>query len=137
MGDYLKKKVKGLKPIKEWIDANDKGALAIPYSAAFEHNIFGMDDETKKTFLEENKTQSMLDKIVVNGFKALGLQVFFTAGKDEVKAWVIKQGATAPQAAGRIHTDFEKGFIMAETMAFADWAEAGSEAATKAAGKYH
>jgi len=135
--DYLKKRMKGLKPIMEWIQANDKDALAIPYSAAFEGTIFDMGEEEKKAYLEENKTQSMLDKIVVNGFKALGLQVFFTAGKDEVKAWVIKKGATAPQAAGRIHTDFEKGFIMAETMAYADYAEAGSEAATKAAGKYH
>merc|ERR1712176_870168 len=98
MGDYLKKKVKGLKPIKEWIDANDKGALAIPYSAAFEHTLFGMDDETKKTFLEENKTVSMLDKIVVNGFKALGLEVFFTSGKDEVKAWVIKKVSLWPRS---------------------------------------
>ena len=135
--DYLKKKMKGLKPIVEWINTNDEGALAIPYSAAFESNIFDMGEDEKKAFCEENKTMSMLDKIIVNGFKALGLQVFFTAGKDEVKAWVIKKGSTAPQAAGRIHTDFEKGFIMAETMAYDDWKEAGSEAATKAAGKYH
>lgn len=136
--DYLKKRVKGLKPIKEWIDANDKDALAIPYSAAFEHNIFGMDSETQKAYLEENKTVSMLDKIVVNGFKALGLEVFFTSGKDEVKAWVIKKNSTAPRAAGRIHTDFEKGFIMAEVMHYKDWESCDcSEANTKAAGKYH
>merc|ERR1719210_1804781 len=95
-----------------------------------------MGEEEKKAYLEENKTQSMLDKIVVNGFKALGLQVFFTAGKDEVKAWTIKKGMTAPKAAGRIHTDFEKGFIMAEVMGFDDFEAAGSEAKCKADGKY-
>jgi len=135
--DYLKKKTKALKPIIEWIKANDPEALSIPYSAAFEGTIFDMGEEEQKAFLEENKTQSMLQKIVVNGFKALGLEVFFTAGKDEVKAWVIKKNTTAPRAAGRIHTDFEKGFIMAEIMAFKDWEEAGSEAKCKAAGKYH
>lgn len=135
--DYLKKRVRGIKPVKEWIDANDKGALCIPYSAAFEATIFDMDDETKKAFLEENKTASMLDKIVVNGFKALGLECFFTAGKDECRSWVIKHGSTAPKGAGRIHTDFEKGFIMAEVMAFKDWEAAGSESACKAAGNYH
>merc|ERR1712001_632909 len=96
-----------------------------------------MGDDERKAYCEETKCTSILDKIVVQGYKALQLQYFFTAGEDEVKAWTIQKGATAPQAAGRIHTDFEKGFIMAETMAYADYAEAGSEAATKAAGKYH
>merc|ERR1712050_245210 len=82
------------------------------------------------------KTQSILPKIIKSGFSALQLQYFFTAGKDEVKAWTIQKGTKAPQAAGKIHTDFEKGFIMAEVMKFADFKEAGSEAAAKAAGKY-
>lgn len=64
------------------------------------------------------------------------MQYFFTAGPDEVKAWTIKRGTFAPQAAGRIHSDFEKGFIMAEVMKFDDFREHGSEAAVKAAGKY-
>jgi obg-like ATPase 1 len=59
---------------------------------------------------------SALEKIIVTGFKTLQLQYFFTAGKDEVKAWTIQKGTKAPQAAGRIHTDFEKGFIMAEVL---------------------
>ncbi len=60
--------------------------------------------------------RSALEKIIVTGFKALQLQYFFTAGKDEVKAWTIQRDTKAPQAAGRIHTDFEKGFIMAEVL---------------------
>lgn len=133
---YLKRKTQALLPVKNWIDKNDPGALCIPYSAAFEQTLMDLEDSERDNFLKENKTVSMLDKIVVNGFKALGLEVFFTAGKDEVKAWTIKKNSMAPKAAGRIHTDFEKGFIMAEVMHFKDWEEAGSEAACKANGKY-
>lgn len=133
---YVTKKIKGIKPVKEWIDKNDPGALMIPYSAMFEQSIFHMSPEEKETHCKELKTASMLEKIVVNGFSALGLQVFFTAGKDEVKAWTIKKGMTAPKAAGRIHTDFEKGFIMAEVMGFDDFEAAGSESKCKADGKY-
>ena len=79
---------------------------------------------------------STLEKVITQGYKALNLQYFFTAGPDEVKAWTIQKGTKAPQAAGRIHTDFEKGFIMAEVMNYVDFKEEGSEAATKAAGKY-
>jgi len=96
---------------------------------------FETDDE-RKAYCEETKCTSILDKIVVQGYKALQLQYFFTAGEDEVKAWTIQRGSTAPQAAGRIHTDFEKGFIMAEVMKFAAFKEHGSEAAVKAAGGY-
>merc|ERR1711990_659348 len=134
--DYLKKRGKKVMEVKKWIDENDKGSLMIPYSAAFEHNIFPMGAEEKAEYLAEKKTASMLEKIIVNGFKALGLQNFFTAGKDEVKAWVIKRGMTAPKAAGRIHTDFEKGFIMAEVMHYKAFEEAGSEAKCKADGNY-
>lgn len=74
---------------------------------------------------------SVLAKIIVNGYKALQLEYFFTAGPDEVKAWTIQKGTKAPQAAGRIHTDFEKGFIMAEVMKFNDFKEEGSEAGCK------
>ena len=74
---------------------------------------------------------SCLEKIIVQGYKALGLEYFFTAGPDEVKAWTIQKYTKAPQAAGRIHTDFEKGFIMAEVMKFNDFKEEGSEAAAK------
>merc|ERR1740131_350029 len=89
-----------------------------------------------KKFCEETKVQSVLPKIIKSGFSLLQLQYFFTAGKDEVKAWTLQRGTKAPQAAGRIHTDFEKGFIMAEVMKFADFKEQGSEAGVKAAGGY-
>lgn len=97
------------------------------------------DEAEQKAFLKEEysaEVQSALSKIVVTGFKGLGLQYFFTAGADEVKAWTIKRNSLAPQAAGRIHSDFEKGFIMAEVMKFDDFKELGSEAAAKSAGKY-
>ncbi|MPC60166.1 Obg-like ATPase 1 [Portunus trituberculatus] len=80
-----------------------------------------------------------LDKIIVQGYKALQLMYFFTCGPDECKAWTIqvslgqetKKGTKAPQAAGKIHTDFEKGFVMAEVMKYDDFKEEGSEAAVK------
>ncbi|XP_050304297.1 obg-like ATPase 1 isoform X1 [Anthonomus grandis grandis] len=129
--DYIKKKNKWLIKIKEWVDKNDPGALIIPFSGAFEHKLVEEDVVPK-----EGDPTSALDKIIVQGYKALQLEYFFTAGADEVKAWTIQKGTKAPQAAGRIHTNFEKGFIMAEVMKFQDFKEEGSEAACKAAGKY-
>lgn len=134
--DYIRKKNKWLIKIKEFLDANDPHATMIPFSGLIETNLLGMSAEEKKNFCEVNKTQSSLSKIIVTGYKALQLCYFFTAGKDEVKAWTIQKGTKAPQAAGRIHTDFEKGFIMAEVMKFDDFKEAGNEVAVKAAGKY-
>merc|ERR1739846_46231 len=96
---------------------------------------FETDDE-RKAYCEETKCTSVLEKIIVQGYKALGLQYFFTAGPDEVKAWTIQKGTKAPGAAGKIHTDFEKGFIMAEVMKFDEYKEQGSEAGVKSAGGY-
>merc|ERR1719427_1831377 len=108
--------------------------MIIPFSGAFEQKLMDLEsEEEKKAYLEETKCTSILDKIIVQGYKALQLQYFFTAGPDEVKAWTIQKGA---KAAGRIHTDFEKGFIMAEVMKFDEYKEQGSEAAVKAAGGY-
>ncbi|KAK9537620.1 hypothetical protein VZT92_005222 [Zoarces viviparus] len=112
--DYIRKKNKWLVKIKEW----DKS-----------------EEETEK-HCTEHKTQSALSKITKAGDAALLLEYFFTAGPDEVRAWTIRKGTKAPQAAGKIHTDFEKGFIMAEVMEFQDFKEEGSENAVKAAGKY-
>ncbi|XP_068688733.1 obg-like ATPase 1 [Montipora foliosa] len=134
--DYIRKKNKWLAKIKEWVDANDSGAVIIPFSGALESKLLDMEQEEAEKYLKEAGTQSALAKIITTGFKALQLQYFFTAGKDEVKAWTILKGTKAPQAAGKIHTDFEKGFIMAEVMKFEDFKEHGSEAAAKAAGKY-
>lgn len=134
--DYIKKKNKWLLKIKEWVDKNDPGALIIPFCGVFEHKLVEMADDEREVYLKEQGTSSVLAKIIVSGYKALHLEYFFTAGPDEVKAWTIQKGTKAPQAAGRIHTDFEKGFIMAEVMKFNDFKEEGSEAACKAAGKY-
>jgi obg-like ATPase 1 len=125
-----------LPKIKEWIDQNDEGGVLIPFSGAFELKIIDMEPEKREEYLKEQGATSALDKIVKTGYKALQLEYFFTSGKDEVRAWTIQKGTKAPQAAGRIHTDFEKGFIMAEVMKCADLMELGNENAVKAAGKY-
>ena len=135
--DFIKKKSKWLPKIKQWIDENDPGAGLIPFSAVFENKLQEMEtDEARKTYCTEVSATSQMDKIITTGYKTLQLAYFFTAGEDEVKCWTIQVGTKAPQAAGRIHTDFEKGFIMAEVMKYEDWKECGSEAACKAAGKY-
>uniref|UniRef100_A0A3Q3WRB5 Obg like ATPase 1 n=1 Tax=Mola mola TaxID=94237 RepID=A0A3Q3WRB5_MOLML len=134
--DYIRKKNKWLLKIKEWVDAHDPGAMVIPVSGAFESKLLDMEEEERTKHCEEQKTQSVMTKIIKTGYAALQLEYFFTAGPDEVRAWTIRRGSKAPQAAGKIHTDFEKGFIMAEVMKFSDFKEEGSEGAVKAAGKY-
>jgi len=76
-----------------------------------------------------------LDRVIRAGYKLLGLQTFFTAGPKEVRAWTVRTGSTAPQAAGVIHTDFERGFIRAEVIAYADYLAGKGEAGAKEAGK--
>merc|ERR1712110_865811 len=133
--DYIKKKSKWLMPIKQKIDAVDKGATAILFSAQVEmEHLEAAEGEAKEALEKEAPTQ--LEKIIKNGYNGLGLEYFFTAGEDEVRAWVIKKNTKAPQAAGRIHTDFEKGFIMAEVMEWDAWEQERSEAGVKALGKY-
>lgn len=134
--DYIRKKNKWLMKIKEWVDARGSGDVIIPYSAAFEQEIEAMEPDARQAYLEEAKAVSAFPKIITTGFKTLQLQYFFTAGKDEVKAWTIRQRTKAPEAAGKIHTDFQRGFIMAEVMNFEDLKRCGSEAAVKADGKY-
>ncbi|XP_026461689.1 obg-like ATPase 1 [Ctenocephalides felis] len=134
--DYIRKKNKWLIKIKDWVDKNDPGSIIIPFSGVLEYKLMEMEEPERKKYMEDNNCSSILEKIIVQGYKALQLEYFFTSGADEVKAWTIQKGTKAPQAAGRIHTDFEKGFIMAEVMHFKDFKEEGSEAACKAAGKY-
>ncbi|KAE9549556.1 hypothetical protein FO519_007236 [Halicephalobus sp. NKZ332] len=134
--DYIKKKNKWLAKIKAFIDEHDPGSVLIPFSGSFELKLLDLEPAERDEFLKQNATTSALDKIVKTGYKALQLEYFFTAGKDEVKAWTIQKGTKAPQAAGRIHTDFEKGFIMAEVMKVADLMELGNESAVKSGGKY-
>ncbi|CDW53501.1 GTP binding protein CG1354 [Trichuris trichiura] len=134
--DYIKKKNKWLGKIKAYIDENDPGSTLVPFSGALEAKLVDMDVEERTKYLESVNSSSALPKIIKCGYKALQLEYFFTTGKDEVKAWTIQKGTKAAQAAGRIHTDFEKGFIMAEVMKFDELKSEGSEAAVKAAGKY-
>jgi len=132
--EYLKKKSKFLMPLKQKIDSVDPGATCILYSAQYELEFMDADEATQEAMTKEAPSQ--LEKIIVNGFKGLGLEYFFTAGEDEVRAWIIKKNTKAPQAAGRIHTDFEKGFIMAEVMDWEAWEQERSEAKVKAIGRY-
>ncbi|XP_077997262.1 obg-like ATPase 1 [Glandiceps talaboti] len=134
--DFLRKKNKWLVKMKDWIDKNDPGAPVIPFSGVFELKLQEMEEAERVKYIEETKIQSILPKIIKTGFSALTLQYFFTTGDDEVRAWTIQKGMKAPQAAGRVHGDFEKGFIMAEVMKYEDFKELGSEAAVKAGGKY-
>ncbi|KAH3826840.1 obg-like ATPase 1 [Dreissena polymorpha] len=135
--DYIRKKNKWLPKIKEWVDEREPGATVILFSAQYELDLMDLPSEEERAkYIQEQGAPSALEKIIINGYKALGLMYFFTSGKDEVKAWTIQKATKAPQAAGRIHSDMENGFIMAEVMAFEDFKEAGSEAGCKANGKY-
>ncbi|CAG8697250.1 14503_t:CDS:2, partial [Ambispora leptoticha] len=126
-----------LPKVKAWIDENNPGDLLIPFSAALEYRLSLLPTaEEKEELLKELGTQSALPKIIVAGYQALQLMYFFTCGPDEVRAWTIRKLTKAPQAAGVIHTDLQKGFILAETMRFEDLKELKSENAVKAAGKY-
>ncbi|VDK43813.1 unnamed protein product [Anisakis simplex] len=134
--DYIRKKNKWLPKMKAWLDENDPHAVCIPFSGVLELKLMDMPEDERANYLKEHGTTSALEKIVRTGYNALQLEYFFTCGKDEVKAWTIQKGTKAPQAAGRIHTDFEKGFIMAEVCKVDDLMELGTENAVKAAGKY-
>ncbi|OLY83371.1 Obg-like ATPase 1 [Smittium mucronatum] len=134
--DYIRRKNKYLPLIKGWIDEKHPGDLLIPFSGVFEHGLTLLDAPAKKESLTELGTVSVLPKIIVSGYSNLQLTYFFTAGPDEVRAWTIRKGTKAPKAAGVIHTDFERGFIMAEVFNYNDIHELGSEAAVKAEGKY-
>ncbi|CAG8650079.1 4030_t:CDS:2, partial [Acaulospora morrowiae] len=135
--DYIRKKNKWLAKIKTWIDENNPGDLLIPISASLEYRLSLLPaNEEKESLCKELETQSALPRIIVAGYQALQLIYFFTCGPDEVKAWTIRKNTKGPQAAGVIHTDFEKSYILAEVMKFDDLKELGSENAVKAAGKY-
>ncbi|KAG0057608.1 hypothetical protein BGZ83_006981 [Gryganskiella cystojenkinii] len=134
--DYIRKKNKWLAKIHAWIQTNNPGDILIPFSGVLESRISDMSETERAEELTKVGTTSALPKIVVSGYSALNLIYYFTAGPMESRCWSIRKGTKAPQAAGVIHTDFERGFIMAETMRFDDLKELGSEAAVKAAGKY-
>lgn len=111
-------------------------AEVIVVCAKIEAEIAELDDDEKEAFLADlGLTESGLDKLVRAGYKLLGLMTFFTAGVQEVRAWTIKKGTKAPHAAGKIHTDIERGFIRAETVSYDDLTAAGSQLAAKEKGQ--
>jgi len=116
--------------------AQREGAPVVAISAALESQIADLDPEDKRIFLADmGLTEAGLDRLVHAGYKLLGLETYFTAGPKEVRAWTVRGGSTAPQAAGVIHTDFEKGFIRAEVIAYDDFIACKGEHGAKDAGK--
>ena len=116
--------------------ASKENSQVVTVCAEIEAEIADMDEKDKQVFLEEmGQTESGLDRLITAGYLLLGLQTYFTAGEKEVRAWTINIGDTAPVAAGKIHGDFEKGFIRAETVAFKDFLEFGGEKGAREAGK--
>ena len=116
--------------------AASEGAQAVVVSAAIESELVGMDQEERQEFLAElGLDETGLARVIRAGYQLLGLKTFFTVGPKEARAWTFHDGAKAPQAAGEIHTDFEKGFIRAETIAYDDYVSLGGETAARDAGK--
>ncbi|VVM24612.1 GTP-binding and nucleic acid-binding protein YchF [uncultured Gammaproteobacteria bacterium] len=116
--------------------AEAEGAEVVAICANIEADIADMEADEKQEFLSEmGQDEAGLDRLIKAGYHLLGLQTYFTAGVQEVRAWTINVGDSAPQAAGKIHGDFEKGFIRAETVAFDDFIECRGEKGAKEAGK--
>ncbi|WP_010290564.1 redox-regulated ATPase YchF [Kurthia massiliensis] len=123
-----------VKQVREY--AAKEGAEVIVVCAKIEEEIAQLDDEEKAMFLEElGIEESGLDKLIKAAYSLLGLATYFTAGVQEVRAWTFRKGMKAPQCAGIIHSDFERGFIRAETVSFEDLVEYGSKTAAKEAGR--
>jgi len=131
----------GIQSGNDWVEqvkalAEKEGAEIVMVCAAMEAEIAVLEEEDKAMFLEElGLEEPGLDRVIRAGYKLLGLQTYFTAGEKEVRAWTIKVGSTAPQAAGAIHTDFEKGFIRAETIAFDDYIAGNGEQGAREVGR--
>ena len=116
--------------------AAGEGAIVVPICAAIESEIAQLEEADRAEFLAELKLEEPgLNRVIRGGYSLLGLQTYFTAGVKEVRAWTVHAGATAPQAAGVIHTDFERGFIRAEVIAYNDFITCKGEAGAKEAGK--
>ena len=113
-----------------------EGALVVPVCAAIEAEIAQLDESERAEFLAElGLAEPGLDRVIRAAYRLLGLETFFTAGPKEVRAWTVHVGSTAPQAAGVVHTDFERGFIRAEVIGFADYITGNGEAGARDAGK--
>ncbi len=117
--------------------AAEEDAVVVPVCNQLEAEIAELDDEERSLFLDEmGMEEPGLDRVIRAGYALLGLQTYFTAGVKEVRAWTVRIGATAPEAAGVIHTDFQKGFIRAEVVSYDDFVGLGGEQAAKDAGKW-
>ena len=117
--------------------AEREGAEMVPVCAAIEAELAELEDADKTEFLADyGLSEPGLDRVIHAAYKLLGLETYFTAGPKEVRAWTVRAGATAPQAAGVIHTDFERGFIRAEVIAYADYIAYGGESGAREAGKW-
>ena len=116
--------------------AATEGAEVVPVCASIEEEMAQLEDADRDEFLKDmGLDEPGLNRVIRAGYKLLGLQTYFTAGEKEVRAWQLKAGSTAPQAAGVIHTDFERGFIRAETVAFDDFIKYKGESGAKEAGR--
>lgn len=114
-----------------------EGAIVVPVCNKLESEISELDDEEREMFLADlGMEEPGLDRVIRAGYGLLGLQTYFTAGVKEVRAWTVKVGATAPEAAGVIHTDFQRGFIRAEVISYDHFIEFNGEAGAKEAGKW-
>ncbi len=117
--------------------ADVEGAVVVPICNKLEAEIAELDDDERQEFLDDlGMGEPGLNRVIRAGYSLLGLHTYFTAGVKEVRAWTIPIGATAPQAAGKIHTDFEKGFIRAEIVSYSDFVENNGEQGAKDAGKW-
>ena len=124
-----------VKKVKEYAASENSGVVVV--CAKLEEELSGLEDEEKAEMLEEyGLTESGLDKLIRASYRLLGLISYLTAGVQEVRAWTIKEGTKAPAAAGKIHSDIERGFIRAEVVGYDDLVECGSEAAAKEKGLY-
>jgi ribosome-binding ATPase YchF (GTP1/OBG family) len=125
--DYVEK-------VREY--ASKEGSKVVIISAKIEEELSALDEEERTMFLEDlGVKESGLDKLIKEAYELLGLRTFFTAGEKECRAWTFKNGMKAPECAGIIHTDFQKGFIKAEVMSYEDLEALGSEKAVQEAGK--
>mgnify|MGYP002851405845 CR=1 FL=1 len=133
--DQLKKKSDSENQLRKF--AFEEGVEVIPICAKFESELSEMEEEESYYFMEELGIEgSGIDQLTNSGYRMLEQITYFTAGKNEVRAWEIRKGSTAPEAAGKIHTDFEKGFIRAEVFHFDDIDRLGSESSVKEAGRW-
>ncbi len=116
--------------------ADEEGSVVVPVCAEIESELAEMDDEEREVFMKDlGIDEPGLNRVIRAGYQLLNLQTFFTAGEKEVRAWTVQIGATAPKAAGKIHSDFEKGFIRAQTISYDDYIKYNGESGAKEAGR--